>query len=258
MPDKVWAPQRIPLGVYRGLRFGLVLDPSFSPEVYLEGEITRRDSLSRDHHGPRAILNALNWLANSYGNQCDSTPAGADHCRDPAPRLPGPARHTLRPRCYLTQLTSLRDQLKAGLAAPPTPQTTESQPTVPDESKPTVSELAEQINALKGANTIEATPQRAGQRRSTAEEPVTARIRRRAKAAPAPDHAIEPDAPATPTQAPAPHESTVIPMHQDGTNAATASPHASPVQNRPVTLKQPAQERLAMQRRRKAVQLSLF
>jgi hypothetical protein len=35
---------------------------------------------------------------------------------------------------------------------------------------------------LKAANTLEATPQRARQKQSTAEEPVTARIRRRAEA----------------------------------------------------------------------------
>jgi hypothetical protein len=39
--------------------------------------------------------------------------------------------------------------------------------------------LAERIKALKAANTIEATPQRARQKRSSAEEPITARIRRR-------------------------------------------------------------------------------
>jgi hypothetical protein len=43
---------RVPL-VYRGLRFGLVLHPQWSPEVYLEGTTTRRDTLSRDHPGPR-------------------------------------------------------------------------------------------------------------------------------------------------------------------------------------------------------------
>ena len=48
-----------------------------------------------------------------------------------------------------------------------------------DEAGPSVSELAEQIKALKAAHSIEATPQRVRQKQSTAEEPVTARIRRR-------------------------------------------------------------------------------
>ena len=51
-----------------------------------------------------------------------------------------------------------------------------------NEEGPSVSELAEKIKALKAANTIEATPQRARQKHSSAEEPVTARIRRRTEA----------------------------------------------------------------------------
>ena len=54
-----------------------------------------------------------------------------------------------------------------------------------DEGKATASELAERIKALKAANTIEATPERVGKRcTSAAEEPVTARIRRRTTMAP--------------------------------------------------------------------------
>lgn len=44
-----------------------------------------------------------------------------------------------------------------------------------------------QIKALKAAHTIEATPERIGKRRGSAEEPVTARIRRRMEALLAPD-----------------------------------------------------------------------
>ncbi len=58
----------MPLGTYRGLRFGMVLNPQWSPEVYLEGATTRLDTLSRDHHGPRAVLNALDRLASAYGS----------------------------------------------------------------------------------------------------------------------------------------------------------------------------------------------
>ncbi|MBV9124676.1 MAG: hypothetical protein JO112_15070, partial [Planctomycetes bacterium] len=42
-----------------------------------------------------------------------------------------------------------------------------------------VPQLAEQIKALKAAHSIEATPERTRQHRASAEEPVTARIRRR-------------------------------------------------------------------------------
>src|SRR5215471_10540547 len=47
------------------------------------------------------------------------------------------------------------------------------------EPPPPVSELAEGIKALLAGHTVEATPQRAGKRCSSAEEPVTARIRRK-------------------------------------------------------------------------------
>ena len=53
-----------------------------------------------------------------------------------------------------------------------------------------VAELAEWIKALKAAHTIDAAPGRTAGRRVAAEEPVTARIRRRTVAAPA----IEPPA----------------------------------------------------------------
>ena len=76
-------------------------------------------------------------------------------------------------------MTGLRDQLKAGLSI--TAHGTEN------ESGPSVSDIADQIKMLKAANTVEASPQRDRQKQSTAEEPITARIRRRAEAAPAYD-----------------------------------------------------------------------
>ena len=69
MPKKVRETARIPLGNYRGLGFGIVLHSQFAPEVYLEGFTTRMETLSRDHHGPRAVLNALERLADGYGSQ---------------------------------------------------------------------------------------------------------------------------------------------------------------------------------------------
>jgi hypothetical protein len=50
---------------------------------------------------------------------------------------------------------------------------------------PSVSELAKRMKALKAANSIDATPQRVRQKHSTAEEPITPRIRRRTEAVPA-------------------------------------------------------------------------
>ena len=71
LPEVVNELRRVPLGVYRGLRFGMVLHPQFSPELYLQGASCRRATLSRNQ-GPRAVLNALENLAGSYERECTS------------------------------------------------------------------------------------------------------------------------------------------------------------------------------------------
>ena len=174
LPKGVREPTRVPLGIYHGLKFGIVLNPQFPPDVYLEGAITRQSGLSREHQGPRAVLNALERLANAYGSECvrvrqDLTIAESQ-LRDYQARLGKPFSHD----SYLSELTNLRDQLKAGLSASAQASSNEG---------PSVSELAENIKALKAANSIEATPQRARQKHSSAEEPITARIRRRVESA---------------------------------------------------------------------------
>jgi hypothetical protein len=89
--------------------------------------------------------------------------------RDYQARLGAPFVHD----AYLSELTALRDQIKMSLSG------ATAEPG--SEPKASPSELAEQIKALKARNTIEATPERAGIRRTEAEEPVTLRIRRRAE-----------------------------------------------------------------------------
>src|SRR5579872_2769441 len=73
LPLMVNATRSFPLGIYRGLRFGLILSPYQSPELYLDGGTSRRTLLTRDHHGPRAVLSALERLAGTYKSNCDST-----------------------------------------------------------------------------------------------------------------------------------------------------------------------------------------
>jgi hypothetical protein len=181
LPKSVRDTTRIPVGVYRGLRFGMVLHPQFPPEVYLEGAIHRWSTLSRDHQGPRAVFNALERLAGAYGTECvrarqDLTIAESQ-LRDYQARLGKPFMND----AYLTELANLRDQLKAGLSA--------TAPVQGDETGPSVFDLAEKIKTLKAAHTIEATPQRIRQKHSNAEEPVTAQILRRQETRPVSDHA---------------------------------------------------------------------
>ena len=59
------------LGLYRGLRFGLVQHPQGAPEVYIEGALRRSTALARDVHGPRAILNAVERLIGSAATERD-------------------------------------------------------------------------------------------------------------------------------------------------------------------------------------------
>lgn len=174
---------RISLGAYRGLGFGLLLHPQFAPEIYLEGAVTRQSMLSREHHGPRAILNAVERLAGSYVSECERVrqelTIAENQLRDYHARHGVPFAH----EPIVSRLTALRDQLKAvlsGAAAEPQ-----------NDPLPSASELAEQIKALKAVHTIEGAPVRLRQRRSTAEEPVTTRIRRRMEAVLASDPQAE-------------------------------------------------------------------
>jgi hypothetical protein len=172
LPERVWETRRISLGVYRGLRFGLALHPQFPPDVFLEGTTTRQSMLSREHHGARAILNALERLAGGYGAECERVrqdlAIAEAQLRDYQARLGVPFAHD----AYLSRLSGLRDQLKAGLAG--------VSPGPSGESPLTVLDLAEKIKVLRATHAIEPAAQRAG-RRLSAEEPVTSRIRRRAE-----------------------------------------------------------------------------
>ena len=114
----------------------------------------------------------------------------------------------------------LRDQLKAGLSA-----TAQG-----DESGPSVSDLAEKIKAIKATNTIEATPQRVRQIQSIAEEPVTARIRRRAESMSTSESAGEAAVP----------EGTGAPLSPEPSHAQSTDSSA------------PSQERLAVERQKKS------
>ncbi len=81
---------------------------------------------------------------------------------------------------YQVELTELRDELKLILSGRKS------------EARLTTGELSTQIKALKASQTIEAAPQRTGQRSITAAEPVTTRIRKRAEAAGVPEAAMLP------------------------------------------------------------------
>jgi hypothetical protein len=183
IPAEVHETRRFPVGMYRGLDFGIALHRFGNPEVYLEGEATRHGPLSRDA-GPRAVLNALDRLASSYGSQRDTArqdlAIAEGQLRDHQARLGKPFAH----EAYLSELTDLRDRLKAGL----------SQAAEPGAETVPVPELAERIKGLKAAHDVEAAPERTAARRIAAEQPVTARIRRHLAEPPASGATGEPEA----------------------------------------------------------------
>jgi hypothetical protein len=160
----------VPLGIYRGLRFGVVLHPHFPPDVYLEGAATRQSMLSREHQGARAVLNALERLADDYGSECDRVRQelriAQSQLRDHKARLGKPFFY----EAYLTDLTDLRDQLKLALSG--------RNPDQGPEPQANASDFATQIKALKAAHRIEPGPGRAGTRSTSLEKPIATRIRR--------------------------------------------------------------------------------
>ena len=244
IPEKVHQLRRYPLGVYRGLAFGLALHAGGAAEVFLEGKATRHGMLSRDHHGPRAVLNAIERLAGSYPGQCDTArqdlAIAEGQLRDHQARLGRSFAHD----AYLAELTVLRDLLKAGL----------SQAT-PEPGTPSVAELAESIKALKAAHTIDAAPERTTSRRIVGEEPVTARIHRRALAEVASEPPPEPASPpaeilpavtATAARAEEPPPAAVIAHFPNGKPIAPPRPQAG------------YRQHVASTRRQDTRQLSLF
>lgn len=234
LPERLRESRRITLGQYRGLAFGLVLHANDSAEVFLEGATTRHGMLSRDHRGPRAVLNALDRLSSTYEDQRNAASQelaiAEGQFRDHEARV----GRTFPHEAYLAELTELRDRLKAGLSqASPEPGT------LP---------VAERIKSLKANHTIDVAPERTARRRVAGEEPVTARIRRRAEPSLLPE--TEPDAPAAAVPTP--------PADADEQPPAVTDPLPEP--SPPVTAPQePAyRQDVVRGRRHKDRQLSLF
>ena len=190
----------------------------------------------------RAVLNALDRLAGSYDSQCESTRSeltiAENQLRDHEARIGRAFPHD----DYLRELTDLRDRLKLGLSR-----------TTPEPGVETVAELAERIKSLKASHTIDAAPARTSTRRIVAEEPVTARIRRR-------------NGPITETQPPAEPvspETEIAPIEAIGPATPTEPPSLSVTPTdlaMPVDARQGPAYRQQIDRGRRQVgrQLSLF
>jgi hypothetical protein len=176
LPRQVSQPRRIPLGTYHGLRFGMVLHPIGAPSVFLEGASRQQDMLSNGHHGPRAVINALERLAGSYEGECRRVRQDLQIAEAQVEGYRDRVGKPFPQEAYLAGLTALRDKLKTGLAGMRLEDSDEDVD---------LAQVAEQIKALRERNSAELTPvQRSEKRSVAAEEPVTTRILNRTMSEP--------------------------------------------------------------------------
>jgi len=158
-----------PLGSYHGLTFGVSIDSWSRMDVYLEGATTRSTRLAKSSTGPRAVMNALDRLADGYTEEIDKTERDVTLAReqlgDYRERIGKPFEH----EAAFRKLTNLRNQLNTALS-----QSFESG----EESPASSGELAEEIKQLLAAQETESAlrPSRE-QQTFTAEQPIAARLR---------------------------------------------------------------------------------
>jgi hypothetical protein len=159
-----WRSEYVELGMYRGLKFGLDLSPQQNPAVCVEGAVTRFEPLSRDHHGPRAIMNAVTRLVDGYEGEQQRAAKDLEisrgQLRDYQSRIGGTFQHG----AYLEELHTLRDQLERALSDKP--------------GEANQGEIVASIKALWEAHTVEAAPERTKRQAASVEEAVTTRILR--------------------------------------------------------------------------------
>jgi hypothetical protein len=259
LPIKVREMRRVPLGVYQGLRFGMVLKPNDTPDVYLEGAIQRHVTLAKKDPGPRAVMNAVERLAGTYADQADEARQelgiAKGQLRDYQARLDVPFSH----EGYFDELTALRDQLKTALSSTNTGKASTAEPSA--------SEIAERIKALKAAHSVETVPERTARRCIAAEQPVTARIRQRWGQAPAAEppatettETIEHGGAATPEETPVQEPMAAVAAPSGDGHAAQMPTIPLPERPQPASAaREPVYHReIAAGRRAKPRQLSLF
>jgi len=193
------------LGTYRGLRFGVTLDAYSRLDVYLEGATARGTRLAKNSTGPRAILNALDRLADAYAEQIDRTERDLTLSReqlgDYRDRIGKPFDH----EATFTELSNLRNQLNTAL--------TKSFESTAD-SPASTAELAEHIKRLLAAQTIESASRKSREQTAeiTAEQPIAAGLKEHISK-PEPAHEPSPQPGVSEpevTRPPVPTEQTVV------------------------------------------------
>ena len=161
-----WRRECVELGMYRGLKFGLDLSPHENPAVCVEGAVTRFEPLSREHRGPRAIMNAVARLVDGYEGEQRAEPRRTWRSAvDNSGITRAGSAAAFQHGAYLEELHSLRDQLERALSDKP--------------GEADQGEIVARIKALREAHTVEAAPERTKRQAASIEEAVTTRILRK-------------------------------------------------------------------------------
>ena len=175
MPIKIVDTVRFPIGSYHGLEFGMILYPRGQPDVYVEGAMTRITGVSSVNPGPRAVLNAVERLLESFPVEIthieQDMSIAESQLHDYEARLGKSFVH----EAYVSELAQLRNALKERLTGRTDPATATD--------GPTMDELVTGIKSLTASHTVDTSQPRSERRPTTAEEPVTTRIRRKQEVA---------------------------------------------------------------------------
>lgn len=163
------------LGQYQGLTFGVTQYAMGVMDVFLRGSLTRTAQLSRDHQGPRAVLNALQRLAAGYEEQIELATQDAELYGRQLTDYQQRQGLSFTEDAYLSELTSLRDELRSAMSLRPGPDLVKEAEAAPTRS---ASDVAEAVQSLMAGHHHEETPVRESSANvATAERPITTRIR---------------------------------------------------------------------------------
>ena len=163
---------KVRLGEFQGLTFGITLHPYYPSDVFLEGATTCMASLTREHAGPRAVLNALIQLSTSYAVQFRHTVQELELSQQQLIDYQTRFEQKFEHDEYCAELTKLRDQLRLSLSG------YTAEPDQPPQ--PPLHEIASAIKRLKDTQGSDD-----NQKHETdkpvliAEEPIVSRLRRK-------------------------------------------------------------------------------
>jgi len=139
IPDRVDWPRMYPVGVYKGMAFGIERHPGGAADVYLEGTVIRKAMLSRESQGVRAVMNALGRLEGSYIEACEEVGRELGITRNQLVDYEARLGRVFPHATYLDELAALRNRLQVALA-------------VHAQEGESPAELAEKIKTLRAAH----------------------------------------------------------------------------------------------------------